>query len=493
MPRSILRPRKIFQVPRSEGPSRTNNKSMPALEQFPPLQGYIPLDYRHDGIDDGTSWIDVAEVLEGAERENVHHLLLDEPGELHERILDKIWALYLDNAPVEQNNTALTFRGETGGDESIPRDDPATVSRGWVVESGETHRERKLSSLLNAISDTLLLVSPKFELLWSNHFGIHGSSGEAADGVWKYCLKMLREGATSSNGCLVQRCFEAKDKVIDIVNHDGTALEIKAYPISNGEHGGSVLLWVSDVTEKMVLEAERIQAGNLAAVGEWAAGVAHEINNPIMGIINYGQILINESAPDSLEKNLGRRIVKEGERVGRIVNNLLSYARDRQNEQTPAQVSAILEETIILTRTKLRKDGVYLKVDLPDDLPEVDVNFQEIQQVFINIITNARHALNEKYQGRHDNKRLEIRVEQIHVHDRPHVRIDFLDYGVGIAPENLDRITKPFFTTKPSGTGTGLGLSIAGRIISNHGGRLYYESTEGEYTRSIIELPLSTA
>ncbi|WP_161946332.1 sensor histidine kinase [Desulfonatronum thiosulfatophilum] len=429
-----------------------------------------------------------------AQHDHIRQLYPDGSGKMHEEILNNIWDLYLNNAQggsVVLSDLALRDISDAG--RSVLHGDFATPPRDRVVEPGAVRGERDLYSLLNAISDTLLLISPKFELLWSNHVGVHGFNSKAAKGVLEYCGKMLREGAVSSNGCLVQRCFDANEKVIETVTHDGFVLEIKAFPISNGELTGSVLLWVSDVTEKMTLEAERIQAGNLAAVGEWAAGVAHEINNPITGIINYGQILINESASNSLEKDLGERIVKEGERVSRIVNNLLSYARNRQKEKHPVQISSILEETIFLTQTKIRRDGISLKVDLLDDLPEVEVNFQEIQQVFINIITNARHALNEKYDCRHDNKRLEIRAEQIRVDDRTHVRIEFLDHGVGIAPENLDRITKPFFTTKPSGKGTGLGLSITTKIIADHGGRLCFESTEGEYTRTIIDLPSHVA
>jgi len=246
---------------------------------------------------------------------------------------------------------------------------------------------------------------------------------------------------------------------------------------------------VSDITEKMAMQAEAMQAGHMASLGELAAGVAHEINNPITGIINYGQILINECSPGSMERDIGERIVKEGERIGRIVNTLLSYARGGREEKKPTRVPAILEESIVLIQAQIRKECIDLKIDLPDDLPEVYANFQQIQQGFINIINNARYALNEKYPGRHKNKLLKITGERVTISDRPYVRIVFHDQGVGISAHELSMLTKPFFSTKPFGKGTGLGLNITQRIITDHGGHLSFESTKGELTRVIIDLP----
>ena len=190
-----------------------------------------------------------------------------------------------------------------------------------------------------------------------------------------------------------------------------------------------------------------------------------------------------------MEKDIGERIVKEGERIGRIVKTLLSYARDGREEKKPTRVPAILEESIILIQAQIRKEGIDLKIDLPDDLPEVDANFQQIQQGFINIINNARYALNEKYPGRNKNKRFEITGEKITINNRPHVRIVFYDQGVGISAHELSMLTKPFFSTKPFGKGTGLGLNITQRIITDHGGQLSFESAKGEFTRVIIDLP----
>ncbi|MGD0397295.1 MAG: ATP-binding protein [Syntrophobacteraceae bacterium] len=365
-----------------------------------------------------------------------------------------------------------------------------------TTELSENERNfRKLSqeflTLLNAISDTLILLSPEMEVLWTNNGNALGLNEAVSDPVGHYCYKLLHDRSVPSENSPIRRCFDTAEKEAAIVRHNGAVLDLRAFPVKEAGRVSSVLLLVSDITEKMAMQAEAMQAGHMASLGELAAGVAHEINNPITGIINYGQILINECSPESMEKDLGERIVKEGERIGRIVSTLLSYARSGRQERKPTRVPAILEESIILIQAQIRKEGIDLKVDLPDDLPQVDVNFQQLQQGFINIINNARYALNEKYPGKHKNKRFEITGEKVTIGDRPYVRIVFYDQGVGISAHELSMLTKPFFSTKPLGKGTGLGLNITQTIITDHGGQLSFESTKGEFTRVIIDLPAS--
>ncbi|MFZ0927344.1 MAG: PAS domain-containing protein [Syntrophobacteraceae bacterium] len=362
-----------------------------------------------------------------------------------------------------------------------------------TAELSENERKyRKLSqefqTLLNAISDTLILLSPEMEVLWTNRGNTSESNKVVSDAVGQYCYKLLHDSVPSEESPIT-RCFDTAEKEVAVVTHNGAVLDIRAFPIKEAEGVSGVLLLVSDITEKMAMQAEAMQAGHMASLGELAAGVAHEINNPITGIINYGQILINECSPESMEKDIGERIVKEGERIGRIVKSLLTYVRDGLEEKKPTRLPAILEDSIILIQAQIRKEGIDLRIDLPHDLPEVDANFQQIQQGFINVINNARYALNEKYPGRHENKMLQIAGEKVIISDRLYVRIVFHDQGVGIPAHQLSMLTRPFFSTKPFGKGTGLGLNITQRIITDHGGQLSFESAKGEFTRVIIDLP----
>jgi len=363
-----------------------------------------------------------------------------------------------------------------------------------TAELSENERKfRKLSqefqTLLNAISDTLILLSAEMEVLWTNGERALDLNEMVSDVVGQYCYKLLHNRSASSEDSLITRCFDTAEKEVAVVTHNGAVLDVRAFPVKEADTVSSVLLLVSDITEKMAMQAEAMQAAHLASLGELAAGVAHEINNPITGIINYGQILINECNPESMEKDIGERIVKEGERIGRIVKTLLSYARDGREEKKSTPVPVVLEESIILTQAQMRKEGIDLRINLHDDLPEVHANFQQIQQCFINIINNARYALNEKYPGRHKNKCLEITGKRVTISDRPYVRLIFYDQGVGVPAHEISMLTKPFFSTKPFGKGTGLGLNITQRIITDHGGYISFESVRGEFTRVIMDLP----
>lgn len=347
---------------------------------------------------------------------------------------------------------------------------------------------QEFKTLIHAVSDTLILLSPDMEVLWVNDSGTKNNGG--SNTAWQYCYQMLHDPHASQEEWPARLCLQTKQKESAIVHFNGSALEIRAFPVLEEGLVSSVLLLVSDISEKMMLQAEAIQAAHLASLGELVAGVAHEINNPITGIINYGQILVNEGRADSLEKNIGNRIVKEGERIGRIVKSLLSYAHnDRRKTNRITSITAILHESIMLSQAQIRKEAIKLEITLPDDLPLIDANFQQIQQCMINIINNSRYALNQKYPGIHENKRLIITGESVVTEDNPKVRIVFHDQGTGIAAQELSVLTKPFYSTKPYGMGTGLGLSITQKIIEEHGGHLTFESIEGEFTKAIIDLP----
>jgi PAS domain S-box-containing protein len=245
------------------------------------------------------------------------------------------------------------------------------------------------------------------------------------------------------------------------------------------------------VAQDISMQTETIRAGHLASIGELAAGVAHEINNPINSIINFAQILNDEVQRGEMPtEEIPERIIKEGDRVATIVRSLLSFAReDDEKKKTTLNVQEVLEEVLALTKAQIDKDGISLKIDFPAKLPKILGNFQQIEQVFLNIINNARYALNQQYPQTNPNKKLIIHGSEEIVDDRPHIEVTFIDYGIGIPTEVLDKIYNPFFSTKPSGKGTGLGLAISHGIINDHGGKLIFESNEDEYTKVLMFFP----
>ena len=233
-----------------------------------------------------------------------------------------------------------------------------------------------------------------------------------------------------------------------------------------------------------------LQSEKMFAIGQLAAGVAHEINNPINGIINYAQLLIDQSDGQSEKAEIPNRIIKEGERVAGIVKNLLSFARKQEEEQESVLVHNIITDTLSLVKKQILKDGIKLTVDVPADLPKIKARSQQLQQVFMNIINNAQYALNQRFFGFHEDKLLKIRGEIIESESSNLVRTTFYDRGTGIPASIMNKIYNPFFSTKPRGEGTGLGLNISYGIIKDHGGKLWFDSVEGEYTKVIVDLPV---
>ena len=254
----------------------------------------------------------------------------------------------------------------------------------------------------------------------------------------------------------------------------------------NGRFEGIVCI-AQDIT----MQTETLRAGHLASIGELAAGVAHEINNPINSIINFAQILADEvKKGELLTEEIPERIIKEGDRVASIVSSLLSFARENEKEKRPIDARHILDEVLALTETQIIKDGINLTVDFPAGLKKILADFQQIEQVFLNIINNSRYALNQKYPQSHPRKNFVIHGSEEMIDNRLFLEVSFLDYGTGIPAEIIDKIYNPFFSTKPSGIGTGLGLAISHGIITDHDGKLTFESTAGEFTKVTVLLPV---
>jgi two-component system NtrC family sensor kinase len=356
-------------------------------------------------------------------------------------------------------------------------------------------RFRRLSQefhiLLNATTDALLLVSRDLKVIWANNSasGLLGG-GKDPDLTGRYCYELLHQRSSACQDCYLLRSFSTGDaESFSYSTREGRLLEARAFPIKeeDGEMRNALAV-IADITEKTALQAEAARAGHLASLGELAAGVAHEINNPINGVINYAQLLVNKSPQGSREHDLAGRIVYEGDRIARIVRGLLSFARESKNEKSACHLQKIIDDTVMLVAAQLRHDGISVQVNVPEKLEAAIGNPQQIQQVFLNIISNARHALNLKYSGAQKDKILSISCENMIA--SPYVRTIFYDHGTGIPAELLDKVMLPFFSTKPSGQGTGLGLSITHNIVKDHGGRIMIDSEEGIYTRVIVDLPV---
>ncbi len=264
-----------------------------------------------------------------------------------------------------------------------------------------------------------------------------------------------------------------------------------AAPIASeeGEEVGVVLVF-RDVSEQRQVEAQVRQQQKLESIGTLASGVAHEINNPINIISNFAELIQNNKDATEQIKEDTAEIISESKRIAMIVRNLLAFARKESEENLPVSLSQIVESTLTLVQRVMIKDQISIDVNLPEPLPLIYCRSQQIQQVLMNLLTNARDALNERYPNFHENKRVRISYSLVKKKKRSWVRTTVEDFGGGVPDELVGRIFDPFFTTKSRHVGTGLGLSISHGIIRDHQGELWVESKQGKSTRFHMDLPV---
>ncbi len=244
-----------------------------------------------------------------------------------------------------------------------------------------------------------------------------------------------------------------------------------------------------DITERKRAEGERKElerkayvSSRLTSIGEMAAGIAHEINNPLTVVIGFAHLLMErKDVPDDVRKAL--ETVHGGSvRVADIVRRLLTFARQDRVEREYVKINDIVENTLALRAYAMKTSNIEIRTYLDPDLPRTMAASGQLQQVFLNIIINAEAEMKRA----HGKGSLLIKTEVA----GETIRISFKDDGPGIAPEDMDRVFEPFFTTKEPGEGTGLGLSICHGIIAEHRGRLYAKSELGQGATFIVELPV---
>jgi two-component system NtrC family sensor kinase len=232
--------------------------------------------------------------------------------------------------------------------------------------------------------------------------------------------------------------------------------------------------------EIMRMEEQLRRSEKLASLGTLSAGVAHEINNPLTGILLYASILKSDKRldPDLLPDV--NRVITETERCAGIVKDLLEFSRESMPEKELLALDGILDEVVTFFHKQPDFSAIVIRINYGNSLPQISVDPSQIRQVFMNLVINAGHAMS--CDG-------ELVISTYLSADRKYVCADLKDNGYGIAQENLDRIFDPFFTTKPQGTG--LGLSISYGIIENHGGKIEVRSNAGEGSSFTILLPVA--
>lgn len=245
--------------------------------------------------------------------------------------------------------------------------------------------------------------------------------------------------------------------------------------------------WEEAFRARVQMQAQLIQSAKLAAIGEMAAGVAHELNSPMTVIIGNAQMLQRELEPEHPASQLLKDIVTCGLRCKKIIQNLLTFARQEPPVVAPTDLNEVVERVLSLVKYQINRNGINVCTDLAPDLPRVAANGQQLDQVLINLLLNARDALEGVERERYIHIRTGVRRDE---NGRRCVVVTVQDNGQGISPENMSRVFDPFFTTKEASRGTGLGLSVSLGIARAHGGTIEVESRPGEGSTFTLVLPL---
>jgi PAS domain S-box-containing protein len=244
-----------------------------------------------------------------------------------------------------------------------------------------------------------------------------------------------------------------------------------------------LLLVINDVTEEREKQERLYLTDRLVSVGEMAAGVAHEINNPLTSVIGLSSLLAKQDVPEAMKEDL-HAIYSEAQRCASIVKNLLTFARKHVSKKEPLHIAGIVADVLKLRAYEHKVNNISVETAFPPDFPEVIADYFEIQQVFVNLILNAEAAMIDA----HGRGTLKISGKVVN----EHINISFSDDGPGITKENMRSLFNPFFTTKEVGKGTGLGLSICYGIIASHGGKIYANSVFGKGATFVVELPVQS-
>lgn len=293
-----------------------------------------------------------------------------------------------------------------------------------------------------------------------------------------------------------QHIVPSVDEVFLKVDNSPVDVRVIAVPYKLNQKNGA-LVFALDISDEKKLERQKEefevkirQQQKLEAIGQLAGGVAHEINNPINGIMNYAQLIVDSVKETQEVETYAKEIIRETDRVSGIVKNLLQFARMEKQSHSYSNFYDIVDRTVSLTKVILNKDNIRLNIHLDENLPILKCRSQQIQQVLMNLLTNARDALNDRYPSTDPQKIIDLGAHEFIKDGRRWIQLDVTDYGIGIDPSIAEKIFEPFYSTKSKEKGTGLGLAISYGIIKDHHGEILVDSVLNDHTTMSVILPV---
>jgi PAS domain S-box-containing protein len=386
-------------------------------------------------------------------------------------------------------------------------------------------RNEEIEAILNSIQDFMIVISPDMEIEEVNQAFMEQMGYTQEELIGKKCYDVFQKRDSQCSPefikCPLNKAAETgkpSRQALTRIDREGQQryLDVKIFPVWEKEGRISKFIEVSrdisdskkeeeEITrrlEKMVEDrtqqlkethSKMLHQDKMASLGKLSASVVHEINNPISGILSLVMLMNRIMEGGTLQqkdveqfKQYLNLMETETRRISRIVSNLLAFSRHSKMEFGRVRLNQLIDKTLFLNANLLKLHSVKVEENLDPALPELTGSEDQLQQVFMNLVSNAAEAL-EASRG----ERV-LRIQTRHLPEKECVSVSFADTGVGIPKENLPKLFEPFFSTKKKGKGVGLGLSVAYGIIQEHGGSIQVQSEAGKGTTFSIELPLKT-
>lgn len=353
------------------------------------------------------------------------------------------------------------------------------------------HSEQKFRRIFEASRDMIAVVASDGTVLDMNPAGREMLGIDSLDPQEKDGTRGMFFGSffvdpkewETLKGRLERECY-ISDAEIELIGRDGREISALLSAASQCDllEKAEIFHFVGkDISQRKAMQQQLLQADKLASIGQLAAGVAHEINNPLGIILGYTQLLIREE-PEGTERHEDLKTIEKHARSCKtIVEDLLSFARRSHTRKEPASLHDIIEEVVGVVRHNLELRRIQVESRFDPEVPPLVLDKDKMRQVFMNLIMNAQQAIGKE--GR-------ISIRTFLGDGRKRVHVSVADTGTGIDPKHLPCIFDPFFTTKSTGEGTGLGLSVSYGIVKDHGGEILVESEPGKGSVFTVLLPL---
>ncbi|RQW88376.1 MAG: response regulator [Geobacter sp.] len=367
------------------------------------------------------------------------------------------------------------------------------------VELRESEKKYKslsqeFNALLDAIPDPILLQSPSLEIVWANRSATSHFTEDAEDLEERHCFKLLHQISAPHTGCPVLECFDTGMPAKGIIPITDRVWEIRAVPVKD-ENGAivNVIEIGRDITEMKKLEQQLIHSQKMEAVGQLAGGIAHDFNNVVTAIIGYSNLVLMKLPEDDSSRHFMEQILVTADRAAELTQGLLTFSRKKALNMHPVKLNDIINGFRSFLE-RIIGEQIVIRTDLLDEQVFIYADSSQIEQVLMNLATNARDAMPDGGILSISSEIIELEEGFIKAHGYgepgKYACIMVTDTGVGMSEETAKKIFEPFFTTKEAGKGTGLGLSIVYGIIKEHNGYILAYSKLGTGTTFRIYLQI---